>query len=57
MKKETFTLLSSMIPILLFFNIVIFKDILIANIIISIAIVIIASKLVSEVIKFKNNTH
>ncbi|GAA0696450.1 hypothetical protein GCM10008904_00450 [Paraclostridium ghonii] len=57
MKKETFTLLSSMIPILLFFNIVIFKEILIANIIISIAIVIISIKLVSEVIKLKNNTH
>ncbi|WP_250672975.1 hypothetical protein LZ906_016130 (plasmid) [Paraclostridium ghonii] len=57
MKKETFTLLNSMIPILLFFNIVIFKEILIANIIISIAIVIIAIKLVSEVIKLKNNTH
>lgn len=57
MKKETFLLLNPLIPILLFFNVVIKKNVLIANIIISLVLVIISGKLVSEVLKFKNNTN
>lgn len=55
--SKLFLILSTLIPILLFFNVVIFKDILIANIIISLSLVIISGKLVSEVLKLKNNTN
>lgn len=57
MKKETFIVLTSIIPILLFFNVIIFKKILIANIIISLTLVIISGRLLSEIIKFKNTTN
>ncbi|CEN78127.1 hypothetical protein [Paraclostridium sordellii] len=57
MKKETFLSLSPLIAILLFFNVVNLKNILRANIIISLALVIISGKLLSEVLKFKNNTN
>ncbi len=57
MKKEIFIVLSSIVPILLLSNILIFKDILIANILISLALVVISGKLVSEVMKLKNSTN
>lgn len=57
MKKETFIVLTSIIPILLFFNVIILKKILIANIIISLTLVIISGRLLSEIIKFKNTTN
>ncbi|CEP80264.1 hypothetical protein QJR30_07070 [Paraclostridium sordellii] len=57
MKKETFLSLSPLIAILLFFNVVNLKNVLRANIIISLALVIISGKLLSEVLKFKNNTN
>ncbi|MBS6508384.1 MAG: hypothetical protein KH369_09295 [Paraclostridium bifermentans] len=54
MQKEKFIILSSLIPILMLLNITVFKDILIANILIALTLVLISGKLVSDVIKLRN---
>lgn len=54
MQKKKFIILSSLIPILMLLNITVFKDILIANILIALTLVLLSGKLVSEVIKLKN---
>lgn len=57
MRKEIFIILSSFVPILMILNITVFKGVLIANILIAIILVIIAGKLISEVIELKNNAN
>ncbi|MCU9812498.1 MULTISPECIES: hypothetical protein [Paraclostridium] len=54
MQKEKFIILSSLVPILMLLNIMVFKGILIANILISLTLALISGKLVSEVIKLRN---
>lgn len=53
MQKKKFIILSSLIPILMLLNITVFKDILIANILIALTLVLLSGKLVSEVIQLK----
>lgn len=54
MQKEKFIILSSLVPILMLLNIMVFKGILIANILIALTLALISGKLVSEVIKLRN---
>ncbi|EQK44056.1 putative membrane protein [[Clostridium] bifermentans ATCC 638] len=54
MQNKKFIILSSLIPILMLFNITVFKGILIANILIALILVLISGKLVSEIIKLRN---
>lgn len=53
MQKEKFIILSSLVPILMILNIMVFKGILIANILIALTLVLLSGKLVSEVIKLR----
>lgn len=53
MQKEKFIILSSLVPILMILNIMVFKGILIANITIALTLALLSGKLVSEVIKLK----
>ncbi|WWU66682.1 hypothetical protein QJR26_18940 (plasmid) [Clostridium baratii] len=54
MKKNKFILLSSLIPVFML-NLVIFNNNLIINMLLAITLMIISSKLLSEVFILKNN--